>query len=322
MPNARSTALVTRACLAVALAGGLAVGGASGAGDDEPRSCSAGPRHAALSGLPTPLVTGHRGSAVLCAENTLPCYAQALRDGARALEGDLQVLGDGSLVMFHDADTMAVTGRRHALDELDLGRLQRLDAGWSFTRDDGRSFPLRGQGITAPRLTDFLGALPDVPILLDVKLESPAMPRALLRFARDELSASDRLRLYVKVSDDALARKLRELPTPPKVAFTADERGWLVLRLTLGLGPGGELDALPPGWIDLPWIAAVRYVLPELSCWAAARGHLLTISTVDDRETMAEILATGLVDGIVTNRPDLLSALLAERATPRPASAP
>lgn len=96
-----------------------------------------------LGALPLPLIAGHRGSSVLCAGNTLECYALALEEGARALEADLQVPGDGSLVMFHDDNALAVTGEDHDLLDIDRASLEVLDAGWGFTPDDGETFPLR-----------------------------------------------------------------------------------------------------------------------------------------------------------------------------------
>ncbi|MDJ0786064.1 MAG: glycerophosphodiester phosphodiesterase family protein, partial [Myxococcota bacterium] len=129
----------------------------------------------ALADLTSPVVVGHRGALDLCPQNTLPCYELALQLGAAALEADLQVLGDGTLVMLHDENTDSVSGVDLEIADIDLATLQALDAGFEFTPDGGRTHPYRDQGLRVLTLAEFLEALPDVPVLLDVKPETPEM---------------------------------------------------------------------------------------------------------------------------------------------------
>jgi glycerophosphoryl diester phosphodiesterase len=254
-----------------------------------------------------PVIVGHGGSRDLCARNTLECYALSIELGARAMEADLQVLGDGTLVMFNDDDTLEQTGEQHDLRAIDLETMKGLDAGWAFTPDGGQTHPLRGQGLQVPTLRELLDAFPELPVLLDVKPEIPEMATALLDFAENELTDSERERVYIEEDDEQVVAALRALDPAPRVAFSDDERLELVTALASGLHPR-ELAALDPTWIDLP--ALLPNALAIVVRWSRAHGHVLTASTVDDSEEMLEILSDLKVDGLVTNRPDRMHELL------------
>jgi len=66
------------------------------------------------------------------------------------------------------------------------------------------------------------------------------------------------------------------------------------------------VESLPVTWVDLN----PEYVFSHVVKWTEQKGHILTVSTLDEEEEMREFLAIEEVDGIVTNRPDLLDSLL------------
>lgn len=276
-------------------AGGLpSAGGTGGTAGAAPSS-----EHPAVDGLIRPLIVGHGGAKDLCSENTLECFQTAIDLGAQALEADLQVLGDGTLVMFHDDTTLDQTGTEGVLLEMTLAEVQALDAGFTFTPDEGASFPERGIGLTIPTFDSFLEAFPDVPVLLDVKPESAQMADALRKYLSEDQRPDDAARIYVKSNDGDLAAELRQLAPGSRIAFSSNE------RTRLFLAPE-EVASIPPSWIDL----GIEFVSPETSEWARDRGHIFTASTIDDRAEMTSLVRGGLVDGIVTNRPDTLSDVL------------
>ena len=254
--------------------------------------------HPSVEGLALPMVVGHGGAKHLCAANTLECFEHALSVGAVALEADLQVLGDGTLVMFHDGNTAEQCGEDHDLAELTLAQFQQLDAGWGFSPDGGETYPLRGQGLVAPTFAAFLDQVRDVPVLLDVKTGEPPMNDAIRAFVSDDLPEQARTRVYFKVKSQSLAEELRALEPAPFVAFTTGERALLLVD-------ADSVD-LPPSWIDLnpPELQA------DLVTWAHEHDHLFTASTINETDEMSSLLEDHDLDGIVTDRPDLLAALL------------
>lgn len=261
-------------------------------------SDATGPTELPLATLERPVIVGHGGAKTLCSENTLPCFRLAMDLGAQALEADLQVLADGALVMFHDSNTIEQAGVDRETISYTLEEFRQLDLGWGFSPDGGATHPERGQGLRVATLQEFLDSFPDVPVLLDVKPESPEMSAALTAFARDRLSDRDRRRLYIKSNDAELPDVLRAIDPEPLVAFSEQERGRLI-------GAPDLVAHLPASWIDLPPV-----LLDLASDFATEHDHFFSASTIDDPEEMSALLARGDLDGIVTNRPDLLRDLL------------
>ncbi|MDO8330370.1 MAG: glycerophosphodiester phosphodiesterase [Fluviicoccus sp.] len=120
-------------------------------------------------------ILGHRGARGEAPENTLSGFRH-LRDlGIRAVEFDIQVAGDGELMVIHDDRvdrTTAATGR---LREFTVTQLNRMDACQHrrFLSADGLEYdwPCH-DGI--PSLRDVLALLADFSHLqLEVKAQSP-----------------------------------------------------------------------------------------------------------------------------------------------------
>ena len=245
------------------------------------------------------LNVGHGGAKDLCPANTLECFQIALNNWSNALEVDLQVLGDGTLVTYHDGNTLGQTGEDHDLADLTIDEMKALDAGWDFSPDGDVTHPFRGKGIRVPTFEEFLTAFPGVPVLLDVKVKTPEMAAALFPFVSETFDKNARRFVYIKTHDIELTDRLRSLVPPVQVAFNTFDRILMIICPAL-------VESLPVTWVDLN----PEYVFSHVVKWTEQKGHILTVSTLDEEEEMREFLAIEEVDGIVTNRPDLLDGLL------------
>jgi glycerophosphoryl diester phosphodiesterase len=121
-------------------------------------------------------VIGHRGDRAHAPENTLPSFAQAVALGADALEFDLHRSKDGVPVVIHDPTLDRTTDARGAVRDRTVRELQQVDAGARFSRDGGRTFPFRGRRIGVPTLEETLYAVPDHPLILELKSVEAARP--------------------------------------------------------------------------------------------------------------------------------------------------
>jgi glycerophosphoryl diester phosphodiesterase len=74
-------------------------------------------------------VVGHRGAAGLYPENTLMGFRLALALGVDYVECDVHLTRDGHLVVMHDATVNRTTNGWGAIRDLTLARIRRLDAG-------------------------------------------------------------------------------------------------------------------------------------------------------------------------------------------------
>ena len=133
--------------------------------------------------LRPPWLVAHRGGSLLAPENTLHAFRRADELGADAIETDVRLTRDGALVVFHDDDTARLLGAPGAVEERTLADLERLDAGWGFTPDGGRSFPWRGRGVIVPTLAEALERFPAMRFNIDAKSEDLEKKIAGLRMS-------------------------------------------------------------------------------------------------------------------------------------------
>lgn len=250
-----------------------------------------------------PLAIAHRGSRVLWPENTDTSFQGAYDLGYRHFETDLHLTADGAVVCFHDPSVDRTTDGSGPVGELTLGQLQSLDPGFRHATAEGFSF--RKTGSRIPTLEWLLRSFPDVSVVVDLKCDGLAAPLAAVI---DDLAAYDRV-IVGSFSDPRLA-EFREI-TGGKVATStgqAASRLW-VLASRIGRGVRGEAAAA----LQLPArMRGVRVVGERLVKTAHARGLQVHVWTVNQPAEMRRLLDLG-VDGLITDRPDLLKEVLIER---------
>jgi glycerophosphoryl diester phosphodiesterase len=102
--------------------------------------------------------------------NTIPSMEAAFEAGADVVEVDIHPTKDGEFAVFHDwklecrTDGKGVT-RDHTMEEL-----KKLDVGYGYTADNGKTYPFRGKGIgLMPTLNEVLTHFPDKEFLINIK---------------------------------------------------------------------------------------------------------------------------------------------------------
>ncbi len=113
-------------------------------------------------GLPRPLWFAHRGCSYRAPENTLPAFRLAREYGIPGVELDLQLSGDGEIIVFHDADFSRIGGSPKRVGNSALNEIRKLDAG----RHKGAEF-------TGTRIPTFRELLEELgrDLLLDIELK-------------------------------------------------------------------------------------------------------------------------------------------------------
>lgn len=269
------------------------------------------PRHPYFRGLSPTLHIAHRGGSLLAPENTLPAFRMAVeRYHTQVLETDIHLTRDGELVVFHDDTLERCTNGAGPLVEHTLAELRRLDAGYHFTPDGGRTFPFRGQGVRLSTLRELLRAFPGPRFNLEVKPDVPGIEDAFFQVLREEDALE---RACIGSELDAVGERLaRVMPEAchfyPRDALTA-----FVLAVRAGEPP--PEDPLYTV-LDMPLcFGDVRLVDEALLRAVDAQDKWLNVWTVDDPGEMRRLVAEG-VGGIMTDRPDLLRQVLDARRKP------
>jgi glycerophosphoryl diester phosphodiesterase len=255
--------------------------------------------HPAL--VPRPLVIAHRGAAGIYPENTLFAFRRALADcDVDAFEFDVRATADGHAVVLHDATVDRTTDGRGDVADMTLEQVRRLDAGYRFSRDGGRTFPYRGQGIRIPTVAEALELLQGFPLIIELKTAAAQRP-LLGALARAEAEAW----AVVAGEQDAFRTLIHHYRGPISGSVQQVERWYRAHVIGLGafVHPGFDVANLPEHW------EGRRVVTRRLIRGLHAHGVAVHVWTVNDPGDMARLITWG-VDGIITDRPDVLRAIL------------
>ena len=239
---------------------------------------------------PGPLAFAHRGGGGDWPENTMPAFEHAVRLDYRYVETDVHVTSDGVLVAFHDESLDRVTDRTGLIRDQPWSEVQRALV-------DGRE-PI-------PRFEDILATWPQLRVNVDPKHDSAvdALIEALRRTASID-------RVCIGAFSDRRLERVREALGP---------------RLCTSLGPKGtaKLKAASFG-APLPLAApcaqvpvrakGVTVTDERFVRGAHRRGLQVHVWTIDDPAEMHRLLDIG-VDGIMTDRPEVLRDVLITRGT-------
>ncbi len=250
-----------------------------------------------------PIRFAHRGSRILWPENTWHAFDGAVDDlGYRYVETDVRVTRDDVVVVFHDETLERTTNGVGKIAEWDWEDLRHLDAAYHFS-PDGDEYPLRGTGVGIPRLDDTFERYPGTCFNIDLKAPGSEWPVA------DVIALHKRTDsvLIGSFSDRRIARFRRI--TKGRVATSAGPSAAMAMYAASRLG---RTSRRPVDAYQLPYTIKGASVGPRLVDAVHRAGAQIHVWTVDDPQDMRALLDLG-VDGIVTDRPDLLNYVLEER---------
>ncbi|WP_104190626.1 glycerophosphodiester phosphodiesterase family protein [Cryobacterium sp. Y82] len=244
----------------------------------------------------------HRGASQSTPENTLAAFRAGTDQGADLIEIDVQRSADGELVVIHDTNLARTTNAEDLfpdrapwnVGDFTAAEMQTLDAGsWKGAQFTGEKLPTFAEAIEVIRKSRS-------GMLLEIK--SPELYTGI----EAEISAALReSRGYVQsaVGQDKLV--VQSFNFDSMKTFTALEP-----TVPVGLLGTPTIDQLPElaTWadqvnpyhtsIDAAYVAEVHRLGMDVLVW-----------TVNSEADMVRAIELG-VDGVITNRPDVLNTLL------------
>ncbi|SPP93742.1 Glycerophosphoryl diester phosphodiesterase [Bradyrhizobium vignae] len=297
----------------------------------------------------------HRGGRALLPENTLPAFANALSMGVDTLELDVGVTADGEIVISHERGLNPDLARssdgayisppgtpfvRLRLDEVrtyDVGQI-RPDSAYAKQFPDQRAVP----GTRIPTLRELFllvrkSGNTQVRFNIETKIDpnhpdeapDPAAFVAKLLGVIETEGFSDRV-MVQSFDWRTLQLVQRQAPTIPTVYLTLQRGTGQTVALdkatnwTAGFNPadhGGSLPRTIKAAGGAIWSPYFGDVTAALVSEAHALGLRVVVWTVNKRDDMARMIELG-VDGIISDRPDLLRQVAGERGIPLPAGTP
>ena len=300
---------------------------------------------------------GHRGARGLAPENTLAAFAKALEIGVTTLELDTGITRDGIVVVSHnpelnpditrDADGRFLTASGPAIYSLTLAELRRFDVGrLNPAMDYAKNFPDQrpADGERIPTLAEVFDLVrragnADLRFNVETKIfpDRPALTPAPDAFA-DALVALIRAegmtrRTTIQSFDWRTLRRVQARAPEIETVYLSAEQRFLdnIERGRPGPSPwtaGFDVDdygGSAPGLVHAAggrvWSPFYRDVTTEALAEAKRLGLKVIVWTINDPAEMDRQIERG-VDGIISDRPDILRRVMAARGLALPPPTP
>jgi len=233
-----------------------------------------------LNELPKTLCISHRGDTQAFRENTIPALEGAWRTGVDMVELDVRVLGDHTVVLFHDA---AIEGQM--LDSLSYAELQALTPEYDV-----------------PTLTDALASCsPDQTVLVDLKGSGRAFIDPLVEVLKNAQAVWPKLLLQSSHLSilERLAHEFEDSSLFYLAKFKGKSRPWQrpnadALATMLAENGISGITARDRWFINKSFMAPFQ-----------ARDIVFYVWTVNSARRVRRYLSSG-VDGIITDFPELV----------------
>jgi glycerophosphoryl diester phosphodiesterase len=261
-------------------------------------------------------IIAHRGARSLAPENTLAAAKAAWQSGAHRWETDIQVTGDGLLVLFHDRDLLRCTnarkhfkhltseGRRKFLvSHFTLAELKALDAGSWFENTDPFSTIQKGY-VTADALAGFCNE--KIPTLEQGLLLTKNLDWQINLELKDH--GTDPSPFYT--AGKTLAAISESTIAPARVVVSSFNHAWLeqirLLRPDIAVQAlvgeaGTDIKNFQPGAFNVYNINAAL-VGADFVRNLVQQGFAVNLFTVNDPRTAAMHIQAG-ASGIITDFP-------------------
>ncbi|MGI5288250.1 glycerophosphodiester phosphodiesterase [Nonomuraea polychroma] len=252
----------------------------------------------AATAAPAVLNVAHRGASAYAPENTIAAFELAGKHRADMFELDVQETKDHELVLMHDTTLSRTTNVERVfpglspwnVGDLTLAQIGKLDAG-SWLSDEYA-------GERVPTLAKALRAMSGSGMGLLLEVKKPQLYPGIERRIADELRRHSSWlspgRLVVQSFDFASMRRFhRLLPDVPIGLLGTPSTAELPELATFA-------DQINPQYTTLTasYVRRVQGLGMQVLTW-----------TVDNPDVMRRML-TYRVDGIITNKPDVLDELL------------
>ncbi|MGB4406738.1 MAG: glycerophosphodiester phosphodiesterase family protein [Sphaerochaeta sp.] len=252
-------------------------------------------------------IVAHRGGAALAPENTIAAFTVALEHDVDAIELDINLSKDGSLMVIHDPLLLRLTGQPGAISDYTAQELQQFDVASTF-RGGKHYFGIQKMP-TLSEVIEFVEGNATRPIQyqIEIKVKDDGS-----RYEGIEQKLIDTLNEYA-ILDRTIAISFN-FPTLALVRKLQPDLqlGALISKEYLSSKgiTGPETVAKNMKALNVEHVGIKSDYLSQ-SLYDQLRAYDLGVGvwTVDDTINMRKFVNMG-VDSIITNRPDLLNKVL------------
>lgn len=256
---------------------------------------------------PRTLVIAHQGGDGVWPGDTMYAFEKAVEIGVDVLEMDAHITKNGQIVLMHDETVDDTTDGTGLIEEMTLDELRKLDAAYDWTLDDGATFPYRGRGIQVPTLDEVFEKFPQMRFVIEIKLTRDPIEEPLCDLIR-EYGMQDKV-VVASFHDDVMKSFRSACPEVATSASRTEVRNYVLLGKAFLWGfylP--DFQTIQPPW-DPEESLGIQIMTGRFIRESHAKGIRVEPWTVNDPELMKLYIEWG-VDGIITDRPDLMLEVL------------
>ncbi len=244
-----------------------------------------------------PKALAHRGDSFHFPENTEISFAAAIKLGVDVIETDVHLTSDGEILIWHDENFSRISGDSRKIREIHSRELEEIDAGAFFTRDGGKTYPFRRQGIHPLLLKDALSRFPGTRFNIDLKDNNPELAEACSELFQKSRSEA---RVCIGSFHHKVLESFRNTAGRVETSISRKE-----LKKQLGIYRfGGSIPVIRKGIsrvIQMPeYHKGIKLLTPGLIRWAKKRDVIIQIWTVNEPARMEKLFKMG-VDGIFSD---------------------
>jgi glycerophosphoryl diester phosphodiesterase len=244
-------------------------------------------------------------------ENTIDSISEAFKHGADIVEIDIHPTTDNQLAVFHDWTIDCRTNGRGITHEQSMTNLKKLDLGYGYTADGGKTYPFRGKAIgLIPTLTEVLQTFPDRKLAINQKDKFTKTVQLVAQTLK-EYPKSQRQNMSFFSGEEQFLLLQKEVPEVQRILPSRNEIKECSLNY-LGMLFSGEIsESCNKNAFGVP-VRYLKYIpgWPSLFLSQAQQANLkVYVVDVDTPEDLEKV--RGLpIDGIVTNRIEAIGPLL------------
>jgi len=227
------------------------------------------------------LIIAHRGHSALYPENTLLAFEKAIEAGAGMIELDIHLSRDRQIVVIHDETLYRTARRRGRVNQLTLEELKGCNANYGM---DEWGF------VSIPTLEEVIATVAGR-VLINVEIKGGDGIEERLAALLTKRDATDRV--IVSAFDWKALERMRQLAPAVKRGLLYTSRRIDFREAAIAL----KVHSIHP---------ALRAMDEGRLRWAKSRGMKVYPWVVTDRVTLDRCRASGWIDGVFVNNPDLL----------------
>ncbi len=255
-----------------------------------------------------PWIIAHGGGKKLFPENTMYAFEEAMKLKVDALEMDINLTKDSILVTHHDATVDRTSDGTGKVIDFSFDELLNFNFGEKFKNIDGE-YPFKNIPIKIAKVSEVFERFGEMPLIVEIKnkgAEGKLAAEKLLQLIKNYSIE----KIVVASFHDEVLEHFRTISEDAVVVSTAvsETKSFVfssILRMPFIYKPKGAV-------VEIPLEAAgFKLGKKRFIKLAHLRNMAIHYWTIDDKNDMLNLIKNG-VDGLITDRPDLMWEVLKE----------